>query len=66
MRNQWRQLEPRSKKPQPLITQGLRYKISPYWFYSIDYSITEATRPEPTVRPPSRIAKDKPCSIAIG
>ena len=25
-----------------------------------------ATRPDPTVRPPSRIAKVRPCSIAIG
>ena len=25
-----------------------------------------ATRPDPTVRPPSRIANVRPCSIAIG
>ena len=31
-----------------------------------DYSITVATRPDPTVRPPSRIANVRPCSIAIG
>ena len=30
------------------------------------YSMMEATRPDPTVRPPSRIAKVRPCSIAIG
>ena len=30
------------------------------------YSITEATRPDPTVRPPSRIAKVRPWLIAIG
>ena len=30
------------------------------------YSMTEATRPDPTVRPPSRIAKVRPCSIATG
>ena len=30
------------------------------------YSITVATRPEPTVRPPSRIANVRPCSIATG
>ena len=30
------------------------------------YSITEATRPDPTVRPPSRIANVRPCSIATG
>ena len=31
-----------------------------------DYSMMVATRPEPTVLPPSRIAKVRPCSIAIG
>ena len=31
-----------------------------------DYSMIEATLPEPTVRPPSRIANVRPCSIAIG
>jgi len=30
------------------------------------YSITLDTTPAPTVRPPSRIAKRKPSSIAIG
>src|SRR5690606_31913947 len=30
------------------------------------YSTTLATTPAPTVRPPSRIAKRRPCSIAIG
>ncbi len=30
------------------------------------YSIIEATTPAPTVRPPSRIAKRRPSSIAIG
>ena len=33
---------------------------------SIDYSEIEATAPEPTVLPPSRIANLKPSSIAIG
>ena len=32
----------------------------------IDYSMILATTPAPTVRPPSRIAKRKPSSIAIG
>jgi len=32
----------------------------------INYSTTSATRPEPIVRPPSRIAKVSPCSIATG
>lgn len=31
-----------------------------------DYLIILATTPAPTVRPPSRIAKRKPSSIAIG
>ena len=30
------------------------------------HSTIEATRPEPTVWPPSRIAKVRPCSMAIG
>ncbi len=30
------------------------------------YSMIVATRPDPTVRPPSRIAKRSPCSIATG
>ena len=32
----------------------------------LDYSMIVATRPEPTVRPPSLIANVRPCSIAIG
>jgi len=37
-------------------------------FYTIntDYRVTLATTPAPTVRPPSRIAKRRPGSIAIG
>src|SRR5690606_10990337 len=31
-----------------------------------DYAVTLATTPAPTVRPPSRIAKRRPGSIAIG
>ncbi len=31
-----------------------------------NYSMIVATRPDPTVRPPSRIAKVRPCSIAMG
>jgi len=41
--------------------------LSSYGYYSIfSYSIILATTPAPTVRPPSRIAKRKPSSIAIG
>ncbi len=34
--------------------------------FNCNYSMIVATRPDPTVRPPSRIAKVRPCSIAIG
>jgi hypothetical protein len=34
--------------------------------FRLYYSITVATRPDPTVRPPSRIAKVRPWLIAIG
>ena len=34
--------------------------------FRLYYSMIVATRPDPTVRPPSRIAKRSPCSIAIG
>ena len=33
---------------------------------SYNYSMIVATRPDPTVRPPSRIANVRPCAIAIG
>ena len=32
----------------------------------LDYSMISLTTPEPTVRPPSRIAKRRPASIATG
>ena len=35
-------------------------------FYRINYSMTLMTTPEPTVRPPSRIAKRRPSSMAMG
>ncbi len=34
--------------------------------FDVNYSIIFATTPAPTVRPPSRIAKRRPSSIAIG
>ena len=34
--------------------------------FRLYYSMIVATRPDPTVRPPSQIAKVRPCSIAIG
>ena len=33
---------------------------------SYNYSMIVVTRPDPTVRPPSRIANVRPCSIATG
>ena len=35
-------------------------------YSNVNYSTIETTLPEPTVRPPSRIAKRRPCSIATG
>ena len=55
------------KKPGEVRTlSGLILLILAIHCKSKDYSITVATRPEPTVRPPSRIAKVRPCSIATG
>ena len=34
--------------------------------FRLYYSMIVATRPDPTVRPPSRIANVRPCSIAMG
>jgi len=43
-----------------------RAKLCSLLFSLCPYSITFATTPAPTVRPPSRIAKRRPSSIAIG
>ena len=48
---------------QSLNMEGLPFLASPE---NADYSMTLATTPEPTVRPPSRIAKRRPCSRAMG
>ena len=69
-----------TEKPAELCSAGLlrldtnisrRYYI--YFFGAkhlgirfVDYSMIVATLPEPTVLPPSRIAKRRPCSIATG
>ena len=50
-------------KNNPLIAQGV---ILIFTDKINDYSMIVATRPEPTVLPPSRIANVRPCSIAIG
>jgi len=54
---------------QPLITGTKKGSIKlPFLFrlYFSYYPRILATTPAPTVRPPSRIAKRKPSSIAIG
>ena len=54
------------KNPGSLTAPGQSYAwtLCTCWYYFV-YSITEATRPDPTVRPPSRIAKVRPWLIAI-
>ena len=68
-RNMWyskgTQVAPFTKNPGNLAVPGhltLQYdthevytKIYNYYLSIIDYSMIEATRPDPTVRPPSRI-----------
>ncbi len=49
---------PLHTKRAPAIPDGRSLKA--------DYSMTLATTPEPTVRPPSRMAKRRPCSMAMG
>ena len=49
-----------------LDTSYLAITIYKIYLIISDYSMIVATRPDPTVRPPSRIAKVRPCSIAIG
>ncbi len=64
-----------TEKPRKPYGSGASYAwtqsyltITIYMIYLLisDYSMMEATRPDPTVRPPSRIAKLRPCSIATG
>jgi len=47
-------------------SDGARLAGSKAKIISDIYAITLATTPAPTVFPPSRIAKRRPCSIAIG
>ena len=47
----------------PSVAERLLIKLCSY---SKNYSMILATAPEPTVRPPSRIAKRRPCSQAMG
>ena len=53
------------------IQKALETEVSRAYFTSVnyrnsDYSRISLTTPEPTVRPPSRIAKRRPASIATG
>ena len=49
-----------------LDTSYLAITIYKIYLIISDYSMIVATRPDPTVRPPSRIAKVRPWLIAIG
>src|SRR6266487_6807164 len=52
-------------EPDPdLLTSCVRHASRPSRL--VDYSLIFVTRPAPTVRPPSRIAKRRPSSIAMG
>ena len=48
------------------LTSASRALLSDRWKAAPDYLVIFATTPEPTVRPPSRIAKRRPSSMAIG
>ena len=49
-----------------ITKRGWRETILFFMCKALNYSIMEDTTPEPTVLPPSRIAKRRPCSIAMG
>ena len=59
----------RGSNPQPPVWRPVLYQLS-YLYGTLlrhfVYLTTDDTTPAPTVRPPSRIAKRKPSSIAIG
>ena len=48
------------------LTLGHNVPCGTQYILISDYSMIVATRPDPTVRPPSRIAKVRPWLIAIG
>ena len=58
----------RSKPSQKAKARPLRTRSGPTFSTGADedYLVIFATTPEPTVRPPSRIAKRRPSSMAIG
>ena len=51
-----------TRRPNTQCAGPLRYNV----YKQLSYLMIFVTRPEPTVRPPSRIAKRSPSSIAIG
>ena len=57
-------LQDRKAKSAPCLSAGSAGSFSSD--QSRNYSLILETTPEPTVRPPSRIAKRRPSSIAIG
>ncbi len=63
-------LHPTEKPVEPkfygYLTFGHKLSCDNKSIFRLYYSMIAATRPDPTVRPPSRIAKVRPCSIAIG
>ena len=48
------------------VPNGTQYILNKDVILINDYSMIVATRPDPTVRPPSRIANVRPWLIAIG
>ena len=50
----------------PSVIRGLCFAAIRPAFRPWPYSLIEATTPAPTVRPPSRMAKRRPSSMAIG
>ena len=53
-----------SRLPEPLLPQTI--PIAAVFLKRKTYSLILMTTPEPTVRPPSRIAKRRPSSMAMG
>ena len=70
--NAWQEWGDSNPQPPVLETGALPIELHSFMRLStflkrpLTYSMMDATTPAPTVRPPSRIAKRKPSSIAIG
>ena len=61
-----KQKSPRNTRFPGHLTFGHKLSCDNKSIFRLYYSMIVATRPDPTVRPPSRIAKRSPCSIATG